>query len=58
MTGTVILIIFVLILTFYVMLFCLLRAAKEADQVASTVLDDRELKASSSSTELTEAVQD
>ena len=52
---------FVVILAFYLMLFCLLRAAKQADEIVLVDSDDRESAASSidpDSLDFSEAVRD
>ncbi len=61
MIRTLILIALVVILAFYLMLFCLLRAAKQADEIVLADSEDRESAASSidpDSLDLSEAVRD
>ncbi len=61
MIRTLILIGLVVILTFYLMLFCLLRAAKQADETVLFDSEERESETSSidpDSLNLTEAVRD
>ena len=61
MIRTLILIGLVVILAFYLMLFCLLRAAKQADEIVLFDSEDRESETSSidpDSLDLTEAVRD